>query len=140
MPADPSTVRTALCRALSGVDQVTPEHASRIMESATARFGPELIGRMYTVFDVDGIDGLVKEPELAGTARAITYSLYTGLLPDPEGKEVMRGSRSKPKINSEADYFESVIWRAIHAHPPALTGGYFGHWKYPPEDLDVEDT
>ena len=31
-------------------------------------------------------------------------------------------------------YFDSLLWRAIEAHPPAVSGGYFGYWRYPPEN------
>lgn len=32
------------------------------------------------------------------------------------------------------EYFQALMWTGIHAHPPALSGGYFGYWKYPPEN------
>jgi hypothetical protein len=31
-------------------------------------------------------------------------------------------------------YFDTLLWRAIEAHPPAVSGGYFGYWRYPPEN------
>jgi hypothetical protein len=31
-------------------------------------------------------------------------------------------------------YFGGLVWSVIHAHPLGLSGGYFGHWKYPPEN------
>lgn len=31
-------------------------------------------------------------------------------------------------------YFSGLVWQVIHAHPLGLSGGYFGHWKYPPEN------
>jgi hypothetical protein len=31
-------------------------------------------------------------------------------------------------------YFESLLWKTIEAHPPALSGGYFGYWRYAPEN------
>jgi hypothetical protein len=31
-------------------------------------------------------------------------------------------------------YFDSLLWKAIEAHPPAISGGYFGYWRYPPEN------
>ena len=27
----------------------------------------------------------------------------------------------------------TLVWDAIGAHPPTLSNGYYGHWKYPPE-------
>lgn len=31
-------------------------------------------------------------------------------------------------------YFDALIWKAIEAHPPAVSGGYFGYWRYAPEN------
>jgi hypothetical protein len=31
-------------------------------------------------------------------------------------------------------HFQGRFWDVIHAHPPALSGGYFGHWAYPPDN------
>jgi hypothetical protein len=31
-------------------------------------------------------------------------------------------------------YARGLVWKAIRAHPMALTGGYFGYWHYAPED------
>lgn len=31
-------------------------------------------------------------------------------------------------------YLRGLLWPTIHAHPPGLSGGYFGYWKYPPEN------
>lgn len=31
-------------------------------------------------------------------------------------------------------YFSGQIWSVARAHPPALSGGYFGHWTYPPDN------
>jgi hypothetical protein len=33
-----------------------------------------------------------------------------------------------PRIPTQA-----LLWPAISAHPPMVPGGYFGHWRYPPE-------
>jgi len=34
----------------------------------------------------------------------------------------------------QEEYYEGLIWKAIRAHPLGLSGGYFGHWKYEPEN------
>jgi hypothetical protein len=31
-------------------------------------------------------------------------------------------------------YYEALLWKTVQAHPPALSGGYFGYWRYPPEN------
>ena len=35
---------------------------------------------------------------------------------------------------TEEEYYSALLWRAIRAHPPALSGGYYGYWKYEPEN------
>lgn len=31
-------------------------------------------------------------------------------------------------------YYQGLFWNVISAHPPGLSGGYFGHWSYPPDN------
>ncbi|HTK21319.1 MAG TPA: sugar dehydrogenase complex small subunit [Mucilaginibacter sp.] len=31
-------------------------------------------------------------------------------------------------------YYDALLWRAVEAHPPAISGGYFGYWRYAPEN------
>lgn len=31
-------------------------------------------------------------------------------------------------------YFQGLFWKVVSAHPPGLSGGYFGHWAYPPDN------
>lgn len=31
-------------------------------------------------------------------------------------------------------YYDALLWSAVEAHPPALSGGYFGYWRYAPEN------
>lgn len=38
------------------------------------------------------------------------------------------------KTGTQEEYYEGLIWKAIRAHPLGLSGGYFGHWKYEPEN------
>lgn len=40
---------------------------------------------------------------------------------------------NKWQFGTPRQYFSSLMWPIIGAHPPALSGGYFGYWKYPPE-------
>ncbi len=30
-------------------------------------------------------------------------------------------------------YFQGRLWDYLKAHPLGISGGYFGHWSYPPE-------
>src|SRR3989442_1465701 len=35
------------------------------------------------------------------------------------------------EMESADQYYRALVWEAIGAHPPTLSNGYFGHWKYP---------
>jgi hypothetical protein len=38
------------------------------------------------------------------------------------------------RYTTDAAYFSGLVWRAIGAHVPGLSGGYSGHWRYRPEN------
>jgi hypothetical protein len=40
------------------------------------------------------------------------------------------------KFGREEDYAGALLWRAIAAHPPGLSGGYMGQWRYFPGNLE----
>jgi hypothetical protein len=41
---------------------------------------------------------------------------------------------NNPWIAPPEVYYEALLWKAVEAHPPALSGGYFGYWRYAPEN------
>jgi len=57
-------------------------------------------------------------------AQQIITLWYTGAMKDG----------AKYAYGSAEQYFSGLLWEAARAHPPALSGGYFGYWKYPPEN------
>jgi hypothetical protein len=72
---------------------------------------------------------VLDEEELGLLARRIIVLWYTGQLPtaDKELKKLMKPTQPE-------EYFGALIWPVIGAHPPGLSGGYFGYWRYPPEN------
>lgn len=67
---------------------------------------------------------LAADPEAAAGAKSMIYLWFSGALRFPDG----------PRFVSEQAYFGGLIWRCVGAHPPALSGGYLGHWRYLPDD------
>lgn len=67
---------------------------------------------------------LLQDAELRATVTLLVHLWYLGdvhfLNADIRG-------------NAE-HWFRGLLWPLIHAHPPALSGGYFGHWTYPPDN------
>lgn len=43
------------------------------------------------------------------------------------------------RYGSQEGYFSGLAWRIMGAHVPGLSGGYFGHWRYRP-DNDPSET
>jgi len=76
------------------------------------------------------IDGAIHErvfgdARLRQSARRIIILWYLGELVDDADKA----------IEGPAEHhFRGLMWEMIHAHPLGLSGGYFGYWKYPPEN------
>ena len=42
------------------------------------------------------------------------------------------------RYGNQEEYFSGLAWSLIGAHPPGLSGGYFGHWRYRPENEPQE--
>jgi hypothetical protein len=69
-------------------------------------------------------DHILPDAELGATARVILALWYTGGIQNAAGDwEVVSADR----------FYRALVWDAIGAHPPTLSNGYYGHWKYPPE-------
>lgn len=117
----------ALCRALAGVNEMPVRFVDSVMRRANRKFGESEVRQVVERFERGGMAEVMRDEAHATIARAITYGLYTGMLPADGSDE--------PAMSPE-DHFEAVMWRVIQAHPPGLSGGYFGHWHYPPEDDD----
>ena len=119
------------CCELTGVDETSPRFIKSILKRARARFGSKPISALLETYRRGGLAAVFGDATHAGIARAILYGLYSGLLPDADGGNVLQDG---PTALTADDHFQALIWRVIQAHPPALSGGYFGHWHYPPED------
>jgi hypothetical protein len=71
-------------------------------------------------------DRLISDAALGPVAQRILLLWYTSGWLDADNKTLMLGTSDQ--------YFSSLLWPAIRAHVPGLSGGYFGHWSYPPEN------
>jgi hypothetical protein len=66
------------------------------------------------------------DTNLGPLAREIIVLWFTSAFFSEDGKT--------STFDTPAQYFSALMWSAMHAHPPGLSGGYFGHWKYPPDN------
>lgn len=124
--ADPHTeIALRLCRSLSGFDDISPRFACAALDDLEQRAGQEMTARLLTRFQDAGIEALVGDAAMQPHVRSLLIFLYTGF-----------GRDGQPS-DTPANHFESLMWRAALAHPPALSGGYFGHWSYPPDEANA---
>lgn len=121
---DGADTATDLCRTLAGFDDVSPRFAHAALADMRRTSGADPVDLMLTKFAVGGVGLVVGDPDLAPHARALLLFLYTGFAADGQPG------------NAPENHFESLMWRAALAHPPALSGGYFGHWAYPPDEAN----
>jgi hypothetical protein len=71
---------------------------------------------------------MVVDATLRPTLCQIVLLWYTSALRDTESDPVTL------RYGSEQEYFAGLVWRILGAHPPGLSGGYFGHWRYRPDN------
>jgi hypothetical protein len=121
---------------LAGINTLSDRHVQSGLDRLIERIGEARTRELLLEFETHGLASVRKNEFLCGLAKATTYWLYTGVFPGESVKGVVGGTQPKPMIASPEDYFESVVWKVIQAHPPGLSGGYYGHWHYPPEDSD----
>jgi hypothetical protein len=58
---------------------------------------------------------------------------YTSTVQDNLGIDPPAPSLSF-RYGTPEEYFSGLVWKIIGAHPPGLSGGYFGHWRYRPDN------
>jgi hypothetical protein len=69
-------------------------------------------------------EDILPDVELGPAAKVVLLLWYIGGIQNPAGDWEMA---------SADQYYRALVWEAIGAHPPTLSNGYYGHWKYPPE-------
>jgi len=67
-------------------------------------------------------DRVMGDSALAPLAKVVTFLWFAGGFATNDGHVA---------ISSAEQYFGARVWDAVGAHPPGLSNGYFGHWKYP---------
>ena len=118
---------------LTGVQALDEELSRQLLErlrsDPVGNVLPELIAEFRSIElgggDIHGAitDRVMQSPTLGPLAKAITLLWYTSAF--KAGNEW--------SFDTARQYFGALMWPAIGAHPPALSGGYFGYWRYPPE-------
>jgi hypothetical protein len=76
---------------------------------------------------------IVATDDLRGIVCQIILLWYTSLVQDNLDLKNPPASASF-SYGTQEEYFSGLVWQIIGAHPPGLSGGYFGHWRYRPEN------
>jgi hypothetical protein len=134
-----------LSRILTGVDNLDVElgrkYLDRLNSSPSNPFLLQILDRFQGFKDTVNVMNQVKEKIVADdslrtTVCQIILLWYTSTVQDnlglqPPAAPVMR-------FGTQEEYFSGLAWSIIGAHPPGLSGGYFGHWRYRPDNEPKE--
>lgn len=75
--------------------------------------------------DNEAVSKLMNQSETSlNLIRNIIILWYTGEF----------NKKDKTTILEAQDHYNALLWEVTHSHPPGLSGGYFGYWKYKPEN------
>jgi hypothetical protein len=90
----------------------------------------QILQRFRSLRSADGDLGqqvkqqLIDDGTLGPVVKGLLRLWFTG---------VFQLGQGAPAPSGQDDYFEALMWSSVGAHPPALSDGYFGHWRYPPD-------
>jgi hypothetical protein len=131
----------ALSRILTGVDNLDVDLGRQYLDRLNSSpFNPllsQILKRFQGLRDEPDVVAQVKKQIVADdflrpTVCQIILLWYTSSVQDNLGMDppvapVMR-------FGTQEEYFSGLAWTIIGAHPPGLSGGYFGHWRYRPDN------
>jgi hypothetical protein len=133
----------ALSRILTGVENLDValgrQYLDRLTSTPFEPFLRQLLERFRGLKDGAGLADQVKgrivnDDTLRPTVCQIILLWYTSTMQDNlglPGPAVMR-------FGTQEEYFSGLGWQIIGAHVPGLSGGYFGHWRYRPDNEPKE--
>jgi hypothetical protein len=122
-----------LSSVLTGEKTLDADLVSQYFERARGQLGPKLdalIARFEELVaggqdPVKAVgEKIIPSPDHGPSTRLVLLLWYIGGIQNSAGDWQMQ---------SADQYYRALVWKAIGAHPPTLSNGYFGHWKYPPE-------
>jgi len=132
----------ALSRVLTGVNELDDDLGRQYLNRlSSGTFQPELRKaldqfhklRKGATLAQQVKDKIVAADDLRGIACQIVLLWYTSLMQDNLDLQNPPASPSF-SYGTQRQYFSGLAWRVIGAHPPGLSGGHFGHWRYRPEN------
>lgn len=74
-------------------------------------------------------DEILGDDSLRPAIIQIVLLWYTSAMQDNPAS-----SPAQLRYGTQGEFFSGLGWRIIGAHVPGLSGGYFGHWRYRPDN------
>jgi len=127
-----------LSRILTGVDRLEADlgrqYLDRLNNSTFASSLQQVLEHFRSLGkrpDPDKVkQHILGDDALCPTICQIILLWYTSGMQDPSDPA---GSVTI-HYGTQEEYFSGLGWRLIGAHVPGLSGGYFGHWRYRPDN------
>jgi len=131
----------SLSRILTGVENLDADLGRQYLDRlASSPFDPflrQIVARFRGMKSDASLPDQVKQQILGDdtlrpTVCQIILLWYTS---------AMRDNPSTPLVlryGNQEEYFSGLAWSVIGAHVPGLSGGYFGHWHYRPDNEPKE--
>jgi Membrane bound FAD containing D-sorbitol dehydrogenase len=138
-PADPTMLEEfmALSRVLTGVEDLDrglgKQYLERLAGSPEQPLIQQILERFRKLKAYESVAELVKK-EIVGDAKLRPTVCQMILLWFTSATFESETSPIKLHYGSQEGYFSGIVWTLMGAHVPGLSGGYFGHWRYAPEN------
>jgi hypothetical protein len=131
----------ALSRVLTGVAALDPQrggqYLDRLLSSPWAPSLQRVLERFRELkpdatLEAQVTRHILGDETLRATVCQIVLLWLTSALRDNQASPLVL------RYGSEEAYFSGLAWQIMGAHVPGLSGGYFGHWRYPPDNGPTE--
>jgi hypothetical protein len=138
-PADSTTLEEflELSRILTGVENLDRELGEQYLERLIGGTEQPLIQQILERFRKLKTEESVRERvkhEIVGDAKlrpAVCQVILLWFTSATFEKEI---APINLHFGNQEEYFSGIVWALMGAHVPGLSGGYFGHWRYAPEN------
>ena len=131
-PEDDAKTFLKLSTELTGYDQLDADLAAEYYERIRAGFGQRLDDLLSDYANNGDVAGIMGDDEHSRVAQEIIMLWYMSGFQDPTSPDPEKPRELGPETPEQ--YFRGLFWPTVRAHPLGLSGGYFGYWRYPPEN------
>lgn len=128
------TLFMGLSQTLTGFEHLSDGIGRDYLERLLDGFGEQAMAALLTRYDTviagdeditDAVKtAIMEDQEHSPLAKELIMLWYTAQYKDLTGS-LQQGTA--------AHYYNSLIWKAIQAHPPGVSGGIYGYWAEAPE-------